>query len=640
MATPDAVSLFNAAGASGVLLDSIFKTAAVGNILTMVNVVILAAGTAWLTWNILAGIAQSAWDGEILGKRFHTMWLPIRNALGFAMLIPAFSGWGAAQLILYQSAKMGAGAANIAISSGAGAFTAPKASDFTAPVASDYFPQARQIFEMHDCRERAKIHAAQMADPATELGGTAAQWERFMDIAGCGRIDHIPLAALSDAHMAATRTLDVTLQTLAASVAAGAENLGPVIPEAQITQQLRLAAQAYKATIEAAAKASIESKIGQINNGAAGADWLAFGFKAVAAGQVAREVNSATSKTAILKGNRVDGEPAAQLHTNPGEASTDGEFQTGARTDGESRSVGVKEFLGALKSAPETLLRWFFGGVNVKTLVGGGGDLIAALQGIGTSLLNLAGAAVAALLALGAAAIWLGPAAISLASISLSVTAIVFAVVVPLVITGATLAAWLPMVPAVFWSLAVLGWLLTVAEALFMAPLWAFIHLETEGEGMGQKTEKGYAFIMNLMLRPLVLVFTFTIASMLLNVVWAMLGSHIADAMKSVDLISFSGVFLFLGYAFVLVTTATMMIYKVYGTAIGLADAIPAWLGTNFHNYTSGLSAGDGFGKGESMRPGRPGGGLNPGKPGGGVDRPVVGGASGAGEDPKPRSEV
>lgn len=622
MASPDAASLYAAAGSSATLLDSIFKTEAVGQILLMVNLTILAAGIFWLTWNILAAITQSAWDGEFLGKRFHTLWMPIRNAIGIAMLIPAFGGWGAAQLILYQAAKMGAGAANIAVANGAGAFTAPRAADFAAPVNVNFFQQAERVYNIHHCREAKKIEVAALARPENEFGVSQQEWlqSTFVDMAGCGKINRIPPGPLADAHMSATRALDAAMQPLAARVVAGSRDPGPSVPAEEIGRELQAATQIYKASIEAASKSALESKFQQINSAGAAGDWLQFGFKQAQAAAAAREINSATSKTATLKGSRGDSEADATLRAAPEDFQ--GEFFTG-QAEGNSRSVDIRDLLKGLRNAPEALLGWILGGTNLQTLVGGGGDLIAALQAVGQSLLGLAGAAIGALIALKVAAIWLGPAAISLIPAALTVTVVVFSIVIPLAVAGITLAAYLPLVPAIFWTLAIVGWLLTVAESLFMAPLWAFIHLETDGEGMGQKTEKGYAFIMNLILRPLVLVFTFTIASMVLNAAWALLGTHIAGAIAAVDLVSFTGVFVFLGLCFALVTTAMALVYKVYGTAIGLADAIPAWLGTNFHNYSSQWSGSDGFGSGGAMKPTRPGAGAAPGKPAGGADKPV-----------------
>jgi hypothetical protein len=598
MASPDAASLYAAAGSSATLLDGIFKTEAVGQILLMVNLTILAAGTFWLMWNILAGITQSAWDGEFLGKRFHTLWMPIRNAIGIAMLVPAFGGWGAAQLILYQAAKMGAGAANIAVANGAGSFIQLKASDVQSPVLANYRPLAGQVFERLNCREGVKLRSGKAASPGTELGGTAAEFEKFYDQAGCGSVVSPPDGVSKDAHKAAMAVMEATLQPVAAALAAGVDGAGPAVPRAQVEQALRKAAESYKTAITAALNALRESKLNEVNAAAAAGDWLGFGYRNYIAIRAVAEVNASAGETGSTTGNSnqtsAGREAAAAAMPDMGDPMTATE-NFSASTDVQG-NVGSGESLWAIiKSAPSALLKWLFGGANVRTLVGEGGDLIAALQGIGVNLIGIGELALVAGFTIfglmgAASALSLG-AALPLAMYAIG---IILIIVTPIIGLGITLAAYLPLVPSIFWTLAVVGWLLTVAESLFMAPLWAFIHLETDGEGMGQKTEKGYSFIMNLILRPLVLVFTFTIASAVLNAAWAMLGGHIANTMKSVTLFSFTGVFVFIGLCFAIVTTAMAMVYKVYGTAIGLADAIPAWLGTNFHNYSSNWGENDG----------------------------------------------
>jgi hypothetical protein len=139
----------------------------------------------------------------------------------------------------------------------------------------------------------------------------------------------------------------------------------------------------------------------------------------------------------------------------------------------------------------------------------------------------------------------------------------------------------------------VIGWLLVVGEALFMAPIWAFAHLEAEGEGMGQRAEKGYAFVMNLLLRPLVLVFGFAIAGAILNTGWELIRGAIASYMAGLNLLSIPGIIKLIGYAFMMMTVATMLIYYVYGKAITVGDAISSWLGTSFHNYAGHLGEKD-----------------------------------------------
>ena len=153
------LSSFLAAAADvGPLLDGIFKTPVVSEIFTVLNMAILALGTVWLTYNILAATVQSAWDGEFLGKRFHSVWMPIRLFIGFAAILPMFGGWGAAQVVLYQVAKMGAGAANIAVSGVVPKMTKPEVQSVASHIGSSL---GGRMFNTLLCRARVGVLAPQ-----------------------------------------------------------------------------------------------------------------------------------------------------------------------------------------------------------------------------------------------------------------------------------------------------------------------------------------------------------------------------------------------------------------------------------------------------------------------------------------------
>ena len=75
---------------------------------------LLAVGALWLAYNVSAGVAQTAQDGEFLGKRFSTLWLPIRLGAGITSLVPVFHGWALCQLIVLYAAQIGVGIGNLA----------------------------------------------------------------------------------------------------------------------------------------------------------------------------------------------------------------------------------------------------------------------------------------------------------------------------------------------------------------------------------------------------------------------------------------------------------------------------------------------------------------------------------------------
>lgn len=62
-----------------------------GAILTF-NSAVLAIGGILAAYTILAGTLGTAHDGEMLGKKFSSVWLPIRYALGTALVLPVLPG--------------------------------------------------------------------------------------------------------------------------------------------------------------------------------------------------------------------------------------------------------------------------------------------------------------------------------------------------------------------------------------------------------------------------------------------------------------------------------------------------------------------------------------------------------------------
>ena len=54
-----------------------------------VNLALLAVGGLLLAYNITAGLLQSAHEGEILGRRWSSLWAPLRVLFAVALLIPA-----------------------------------------------------------------------------------------------------------------------------------------------------------------------------------------------------------------------------------------------------------------------------------------------------------------------------------------------------------------------------------------------------------------------------------------------------------------------------------------------------------------------------------------------------------------------
>lgn len=93
------------------------------------NSAILALGGILAAYTILAGTLGTAHDGEMLGKKFSSVWIPIRYALGTALVLPVIpGGYCVMQQIVMWLIVQGVGLADMVwqsyISSPTGALTA------------------------------------------------------------------------------------------------------------------------------------------------------------------------------------------------------------------------------------------------------------------------------------------------------------------------------------------------------------------------------------------------------------------------------------------------------------------------------------------------------------------------------------
>lgn len=76
------------------------------------NSVMLAIGALIVVYVTIVGVMATAHEGEFMGKKFNSIWLPIRTVFGIASLIPTSSGYSVIQLIFMWIIIQGIAAAD------------------------------------------------------------------------------------------------------------------------------------------------------------------------------------------------------------------------------------------------------------------------------------------------------------------------------------------------------------------------------------------------------------------------------------------------------------------------------------------------------------------------------------------------
>lgn len=80
-------------------------------------------------------------------------------------------------------------------------------------------------------------------------------------------------------------------------------------------------------------------------------------------------------------------------------------------------------------------------------------------------------------------------------------------------VAGIVLAYYVPLIPLFSFMFSALSWVMAVLEAIIAIPLFAVAHLSVQGDGLpGQHAKAGYYFILQIALKPALMVFGMAVA--------------------------------------------------------------------------------------------------------------------------------
>lgn len=137
----------------------------------VMNMGVFVIGVAWASYNMVAGVVETAESGELMGRRMSKTWLPIRMTIGFGSIVPIFGGFNLGQVIIVLFATMGIGLANFmykgALDAAAAGLVLPNAAGVgRSGAAGEARPLIETMFRSHVCMEL--VAQAQRAKNSTD----------------------------------------------------------------------------------------------------------------------------------------------------------------------------------------------------------------------------------------------------------------------------------------------------------------------------------------------------------------------------------------------------------------------------------------------------------------------------------------
>jgi conjugal transfer/type IV secretion protein DotA/TraY len=144
---------------------------------------------------------------------------------------------------------------------------------------------------------------------------------------------------------------------------------------------------------------------------------------------------------------------------------------------------------------------------------------------------------------------------------------------------GVTLSVYLPMVPFVIWFGGIINWLVVVAEGIVAAPMWSMAHLGAEGEGFGQRSMHGYLFLLNMCVRPFLMVIGFFVGGGVLVVAGTFATAAFSLAVANAQFNSLTGVFSIIGFLWVFTQMCLAVVHNSFNLILILPDQVINWVG-------------------------------------------------------------
>lgn len=574
-----------AGGPLGEQIRALFDTLAPAFL--VINSAGLALGMVILMYSLVAGVAQTANEGQFMGKRFSSVWLPIRLVTGVALLIPAWGGMAAAQKIVLWFAVMGVGLANLA----ADALTIPNPQFFIpGPVAQQL---AQQEFIRQSCKTGINFGYEGLAGLMPE-GGYIAPRE---DI--CGSVawptagtdvdtsDGSPAGMLLQARQKAFKAMSDKLQKIAEadySNRLGAEDL---------KAQIELAAQEYSLSMKSAG-ADLTQQKSQAQQQKP--TFIEFGFIGSFSSIKQQQIATAIAALPKISGTQDADTSAYSEDSLIGKQCDDAACppswwdmrnSLSARLGIDLTSGGKPPTLAHLQNASagstsspyssasdgDGLIGKLFGNVSLKEwaanwATGGATSPILYAQNLGQNLLNIIGAA-------GAVAVILA----MVPAFGTPVMPVFLSVAIPLSAMAIALASYVPLIPSILWLMALVSWIVLILEGLLGSVLWALIHLDPEGEGMGNRTQRGYLFLADLFFRPVFLVAAFFAANLILLFVAGLTNGLFVKTLANYEIGGLGSLIGFIGAIGICAFVLVGLVSRVYAQCLAVPDQIMTMLG-------------------------------------------------------------
>ena len=611
------LGVFNAAGASD----------AFGAVMAIFNGAVLIIGGILATYTILAGTLGTAHDGEMLGKKFSSVWVPIRYSLGTALVLPVINGqyatinyivgWALMQGVgladnvwtTYMSssniqnqmtvgiAEPSAGALgwntfsslacmrgyaltlknqgdSVLMGGPVPAVGMTKVSGISSTIYQFGFPKGGAGFTPTSCGTLTVKNFEMPLNANTDVGQTSLLGNASLAIQSASTI--------ATQNQAAVDTLVSTLD----GVASGWVQNTSSDPSLQVSTAIAT----YQATIKGNAASLIAqySNLQELQNSAtkdgwafAGAYYMKVSYLMDMAGRVTASIPTATGMQFDNQKFSQDfmNQYAAPLRKLQNTNDSAGSFAINSTQGGSADDFGVYAWVKSGFDSSMAIKHIFAKGATF--VLDSGANPVLEMKRLGQWTLALAGGVSAGYVSVLTGLSEVPSQGTTSTTIAVALLPIMLTVVPILFATGFTLTYVLPMMPFMMWIGIFLGWIIMALEAMVISSMWAVMHLHPNGDDLTGKGANGYSLLLSLMLRPTFAVFGLIASLNIIYVLGQVINKIFADAflLSQTDANIFVWIFGLIAAPLIYCGLMWTIVRKCFSATSSIADEMLKWFG-------------------------------------------------------------
>ena len=594
---------------------------AVAGAMSIFNGAVLIVGGILATYTLLAGTLGTAHDGEMLGKKFSSVWIPIRYSVGTALVLPIIGGGYniMQQLVMWlviQSVGMADGVwtkfvesqnitniAAVSIQSPDAKQLAYTTLNIEVCMAAVAKAQAGKESGVADAIARGDISSGMTVDD-----GLLSKTYYFGDkneTTGlkkdtCGNVNFtkftMPVQTANGFtnFVASFGNAQKIVNAQEAQYTALVASLAPVAAKILTTgkaadvAEIEKAINTYQSNVakDAAAMISSSDAFSDLSKNASQDGWGAAGFWFVKLSNMMDLVQRSLAAVPTAQGPQTESANAMEDYANVFPAIVETMQKGGANLtglgmgneDGGTNTSWWQTIKSAIKNLdPVVVVKKAFTS-SMKFVIQDGEHPLIALKRLGNTSLGIAGTGFAGCLA-ALATVGNAP------GVGMAIASAMFMFVIPLGIIGVTLSYVIPFMPALIWISILIGWFIQVIEAVIAASIWAVMHLHPSGDDLTGKGGNGYNLILGIIFRPVLSVFGLIAALLTLQIFGQFINKIFADAflVSQQD----SGLFVWLiglvAAPFIYCVAMFTIVKKLFEIVHIIPDQLMEWIGGGKH---------------------------------------------------------